>query len=525
MLIMAYCSLTRGGGPQFESPEAGHAAFLRTLGELKGAWESKQRLLGLSDELLDHHLVINVCYLLYTNRDLSFYGAWNRYLDEIRHNRLDLESPEVLWAAQDYFGRQIYSWLESERIPFTTKMPIVISSTAAAKALNRFAALPDFHLAQNIPPNKLQNAVDSLQLSDVDTVIALVDCTYFGSAKDCVVIGTKAVYFNNSGKDGFLPYSDFLERTFTPRSEAAVDLGPGLSINLAGSAVSPAQLTSILDAIKKEVIARQGIRRNGGITELAGMQELKKILLEDVIEPLRNPEKFKRYGISIPNGILMYGPPGCGKTFVAQRLAEDLDYNFYEVSPSEVGSPYVHDTCLKIRKLFDDATASAPALIFVDEFEGLVPARGSLGGLQQHKAEEVNEWLVQIGSCSDRRILFVAATNEPWSIDPAVKRSGRLDKKIYVGPPDRKAIEQMLTFHLKERLTTPNIDVIGFATEISDLGYSASDLKLIVDEAARIAIRSDVPISHEHLAMAAADRVPPSITDASQAAYLDFAGQ
>jgi transitional endoplasmic reticulum ATPase len=280
-----------------------------------------------------------------------------------------------------------------------------------------------------------------------------------------------------------------------------------------------------LDAIKKEVIARQGIRRNGGITELAGMQELKKILLEDVIEPLRNPEKFKRYGISIPNGILMYGPPGCGKTFVAQRLAEDLDYNFYEVSPSEVGSPYVHDTCLKIRKLFDDATASAPALIFVDEFEGLVPARGSLGGLQQHKAEEVNEWLVQIGSCSDRRILFVAATNEPWSIDPAVKRSGRLDKKIYVGPPDRKAIEQMLTFHLKERLTTPNIDVIGFATEISDLGYSASDLKLIVDEAARIAIRSDVPISHEHLAMAAADRVPPSITDASQAAYLDFAGQ
>jgi transitional endoplasmic reticulum ATPase len=255
------------------------------------------------------------------------------------------------------------------------------------------------------------------------------------------------------------------------------------------------------------------------------MQELKKTLVEEVIEPLREPEKFRRYGIGIPNGILMYGPPGCGKTFVAKRLAEELGYNFYEVSPSEVGSPYVHDTCLKIRKLFDDAAVAAPAMIFVDEFEGLVPARGSLGGEQQHKAEEVNEWLVQVGCCSDRRILFVAATNEPWAIDPAVKRSGRLDKKIYVGPPDQTAIEQMLAFHLKDRLTSPDIEVIGFAAKISGLGYSASDLKLIVDEAARIAIRNDTPIAHDHLAMAAADRVPPSITDASQAAYLDFAGR
>ena len=525
-LLMAFCALKRGEGPYLDSYEAMEAAVMRNLAAWKIAIEEKQRLLDINDELLGARFIPNLCYLLWRDADLSFFSASQRYLDEIGPTRIDLDTPGDIQSSQECLRNQIYSWLESEKIPFTIKSPITIPSTAATKALNRFLALPDFHLFPNIPKHKLENAVTSVRLNDVDSVIALVDCTFFGSANDCVIIGSKAIYFSNCGKNGFLPYSDFPARTFTPRSETDVDLGPGQYLSLSGSNLRPGQMMLILDAIKREAVARErGARKGGGISGLAGMQDLKKILQEEVIEPLQDPERFRRYGISIPNGILMYGPPGCGKTFVAQRLAEDLDYDFYEISPSEVGSPYVHDTCLKIRKLFDDAAASAPALIFVDEFEGLVPARGNLGGEQQFKAEEVNEWLVQIGSCSDRRILFVAATNEPWSIDPAVKRSGRLDKKIYVGPPDRKAIEQMLDFHLKGRLTAPDIDLNGFAAGISDLGYSASDLKLIVDEAARIAMRRDVPITHEHLAMAAAERVLPSITDESQAAYVAFAGR
>ncbi len=524
-LLMAFCALKRGDGPYLASCEAMQAAVMRSLAAWKTASEEKLRRLGISDELLVARFIPNVCHLLCRNVDLSFFAASQRYFNEISLHRLDLDARDVIEDSQERLRREIYSWLESEGIPFTTRVPIVIPSTLLTKALNRFANFPDVHVAPNIPRQKLDNAVATLQL-DTDSVIALVDCTFFGSARDCLIVGSKAIYFNNCGRNGFLPYSDFPDRTFTPRNETDLDLGPGLSLSLAGSKLPPGQLMVILDEIKKQAIAREGtVRKGGGISELAGMQELKKMLQEEVIEPLRNPEKFRRYGISIPNGILMYGPPGCGKTFVAQRLAEALDYNFYEISPSEVGSPYVHDTCLKIRKLFDDAAAAAPALIFVDEFEGLVPARGSLGGEQQHKAEEVNEWLLQIGSCSGRRILFVAATNEPWSIDPAVKRSGRLDKKVYVGPPDREAIEQMVDFHLKGRLTTPDIDLGGFATEISDLGYSASDLKLIVDEAARIAMKYDAPIAHEHLTMAAAERVPPSITDESQAAYAAFAGR
>jgi transitional endoplasmic reticulum ATPase len=252
------------------------------------------------------------------------------------------------------------------------------------------------------------------------------------------------------------------------------------------------------------------------------MHELKRMLLEEVIEPLRNPERFKKYRIEIPNGILMYGPPGCGKTFVAQKLASELGYTFYEVSPSAVGSSYIHGSTLKIKEIFENATKNAPTLMFVDEFEGLVPARHSLGGEQQYKSEEVTEWLVQLGSCAKRRILFVAATNEPWGIDDAIKRSGRLDKKVYIGPPDREAVEEILLHHLDGRPFTSEQDVRDFAATIAGQGYAASDLKLLVDEAAKLAMKADQDISSAHLTTAAVEIVPPSISREREEAYLEF---
>ena len=526
VLIMAYCSLTRGDNLRYESYESYQESFASTLREEKTWEEQKQRQLGISEKQLEPHIARNITHLLFKNPRMTVLEANRQYLQSITRNKLDLASIEELRSSEASFTERIYAWLRSIQIPFTTKPSIFIPGTVVAKALQRFRDSPDFFVAPDIPREKLNNATNELSLDSFDPVVAMIDCTFWGSAKDCIVFGSRAVYFQNLDKFGFLPYSDFPDRTFVCSSDNSVSLGRSLSLSTTGSKVTAAQVVMMLEELKKEAIEREGSEQTKvGISALAGMQSLKAMLLDEVIAPLREPDKFRQYGITIPNGILMYGPPGCGKTFVAQRLAAELNYNFFEISPASVGSPYIHESTLKIQQLFANAAESAPALMFIDEFEGLVPARAGLGGLQQHKAEEVNEWLVQIGSCAERRILFVAATNEPWSIDAAIQRSGRLDKKIYIGPPDIDAIAEMLLFHLKGRLATPNIDVAGFASEIGGAGYSASDLKLMVDEAAKLAMRSDSPISHEHLVKSALEKVSPSISIEVQNSYQSFAGR
>jgi len=246
-----------------------------------------------------------------------------------------------------------------------------------------------------------------------------------------------------------------------------------------------------------------------GLDKVAGMHLLKELLRNDVVDPIRNPEPYQRYGISIPNGILLYGPPGCGKTYIARQLAEELGHYFVEIIPSELASPYVHQSVRMIREVFDAAALKAPAIIFIDEFEALAPQRKELGGPQQYKAEEVNELLAHLNMCSERGILVIAATNQPDKIDPAVLRTGRIDKIVYVGPPDKEARREMLAFHLGSRPGGNTIDLGSLAESLD--GYSASDISFLVDEAARDAMRSAQDITFESFRSAMA-RVQPSVT-------------
>lgn len=256
-----------------------------------------------------------------------------------------------------------------------------------------------------------------------------------------------------------------------------------------------------------------------GLGKVAGMQEVKAVLLKDVVRPFREPEEFRRYGLSIPNGILLFGPSGCGKTYIACQLAEELGCTFIEAAQSNVGSPFIHQSAVLIRELFEGAEKAAPSVLFIDEFEGMVPQRAGLESHQQYKSEEVNEFLLHLNDSAQRRVLVIAATNEPEKIDAAVLRAGRMDKRIYVGPPDAEARFEMLRFHLSGRPTEPQTDLQGIAAILE--GYAASDIRLLVEEAAREALERRAEISTDMI-IRALGRVPPSITEEIEERYRAF---
>lgn len=221
-----------------------------------------------------------------------------------------------------------------------------------------------------------------------------------------------------------------------------------------------------------------------GFADVAGMRDLKAQLQRDVIDLLREPEKYKSYGLSLPNGMLLYGPPGCGKTFFAKKLAEEVGFNFVMRTPSDLKSRYVNATQENIAAMFKEAEENSPTIIFIDEINELLPKRNS--DAHEMSKSAVNEMLAQMDRTGERGIFVIGATNLPDEIDEAMLRTGRLEKRIYVGPPDMEARKEMFEMNLKGRKIDFGIDYERLAALTE--GYVSSDIRFIVDEAARIAL-------------------------------------
>ena len=233
-----------------------------------------------------------------------------------------------------------------------------------------------------------------------------------------------------------------------------------------------------------------------GFDAIAGLDDLKETLQRDVIDVLRDPERHRRFGLTIPNGLLLYGPPGCGKTFVAERFGEELGFAFRKVRPADVASIYVHGTQERIKQLFDEARREAPCVLFLDEVDALMPARD--GNLHATYAGEVNEWLAQMSDCGNDGIFLLAATNAPDRLDVAGGRTGRFDKTVYVGPPDYDARKAMFEIHLADRPVARDVDCGELARMTR--GRIASDISFLVNEAARRALAGGAgAIGMEHV--------------------------
>ena len=227
--------------------------------------------------------------------------------------------------------------------------------------------------------------------------------------------------------------------------------------------------------------------------DVAGADE-EKAELQEVVDFLRDPDKYTRIGARIPHGLLLVGPPGTGKTLLARSVAGEADVQFLSISGSDFVEMYVGVGASRVRDLFDQAKKMAPAIIFIDEIDAVGRKRGSgLGGGHDEKEQTLNQLLVEMdGFGKTEGVIVLAATNRPDILDPALLRPGRFDRQIHVGHPDVKGREEILKVHAKGKKLDDSVNLHTVALATS--GFTGADLSNILNEAAIMAARDNRPV-------------------------------
>ncbi|MCD6504106.1 CDC48 family AAA ATPase [Candidatus Bathyarchaeota archaeon] len=260
--------------------------------------------------------------------------------------------------------------------------------------------------------------------------------------------------------------------------------------------------------------------------DIGGLEEVKQELREAVEWPLKRPEIFRRMGIKPPKGILLFGPPGCGKTMLARAVATESSANFISIKGPEVFSKWVGESEKAIREVFRKGRMAAPAIIFFDEIDSLVPKRG-LGFSDSGVSERViSQLLTEMDGIETlENVVVIAATNRPDIIDPAILRPGRFDRLIYVPEPDEKARLEIFKIYTKNMPLAEDVDLAELAKRTKH--YSGADIEAVCREAAFFALRRDInasKITKEDFENAL-KKVPPSITPDMENWYKSFVKQ
>lgn len=257
--------------------------------------------------------------------------------------------------------------------------------------------------------------------------------------------------------------------------------------------------------------------------DIGGLEDVKQRLREAVEWPLKHPDAFKRMGITPPKGILLYGPPGCGKTLLARAVATESEANFISVRGPEIFSKWVGESEKAIREIFRKARMAAPSIIFFDEIDAIAPSRGLGYGDSRVTERVISQLLTEIdGLITLQNVVVIGATNRPDILDPALLRPGRFDRRIYVPPPDYEARLEILKIKTKNMPLAEDVNLEELAKRME--GYSGADIDSVCREAAFNALRRDINAKEVTLkdfeeAMAG---IAPSITPEMEKWYRDM---
>lgn len=232
----------------------------------------------------------------------------------------------------------------------------------------------------------------------------------------------------------------------------------------------------------------------GSLDNLVGLDDLKRYLRNGVLAVLKNPEKAMKYKLTIPNGLLLYGPPGCGKTAVAKAFAAECRMHYAVINSQDIASTFVHGTQKILGQLFKQAAAFAPIILIFDEIETMVPNRNHPDNIKV--AEDTNAFLSELNTCAERGIFVIGTTNRPQFMDSAVLRSGRFDKKVYVPLPDEQTRTLIFRNYLFDRPIEEHLNYQQLG-HMTSSGYISSDIEQICNEAARCAFEEDAIITQD----------------------------
>jgi len=248
--------------------------------------------------------------------------------------------------------------------------------------------------------------------------------------------------------------------------------------------------------------------------DIGGVQEEIQRIREMVELPMRHPEIFQRLGIEPPKGVLLHGPPGCGKTLLARAVANESDANFFSINGPEIMSKFYGESEARLREIFQQAQQNAPGIIFIDELDAIAPKREEVTGEVERRV--VAQLLALLDGLAGRgNVIVIGATNRPNALDPALRRPGRFDREIEIGIPDKQGRYEILQIHTRGMPLAENVDLRVLADRTH--GYTGADVAALCRETAMKALRRYLPeINLDE------ERIPPSVLEKMEIKMEDF---